>query len=285
MAYPTARADFRAPRADDFSRHGVVLTWDEYIAWLTGRKKWHLVGGRRIRLPPPWKPGQHWALIGKTREGKTNFAVVMLIATRKYVLAIDPKGEDETLTASGWTRVHSVPGGRYQPRRYSREWRLWEDLWKRIEAGEDVRIVVGLPTRTQADDEANKQLMSDAVEFTRTSRGWTLLVDEHQVATDPRMYRIGPQVARMAVSAASAKTSVMTTMQYLSWSEKAPVRQASFISIWKTRNKDLLRRLSDETGRDWQELGQIVDELGKYDMVTICDDVRAPVIVTRPPKL
>jgi hypothetical protein len=104
------------PRPDDFSRHAVVLDWPDYVAWLRGKKTWHMVGGLRIPLPPPWKPGQHWALIGKTREGKTNFAVAMLMETRRYILAIDPKGEDETLTASGWTRVQSVPS----PRRVSR---------------------------------------------------------------------------------------------------------------------------------------------------------------------
>ena len=275
-----------AARPDDFSEHGVVLEWDEYVDWLRGRLTYKRVGGLLIPLPPPWKPGQHWALIGKTREGKTNFAVAMLARTRRYVLAVDPKGEDETLSASGWTRVHSVPGGEFRPRRGSEEWRTWEKIHKRLQDGDGpVRIVVGLPTRSRNDDEANRQLITDAVEYVRGSRGWTLLVDEHQVATDPRIYRIGPQVARMAISAASAKTSVMTTMQYLSWSEKAPVRQASLISMWKTKSRDLLRKLSEEVGRDWQQLALITDELEKYDMVTVSDDLRAPVVVTRPPKV
>jgi len=262
-----------------------VLTWEQYCAWLRGKLRVVTVLGVRIPLPPAWKPGQHWALIGKTREGKTNFAVVMLTETRKFVLAIDPKGEDETLTASGWTRVHSVPGGAWKPRWRSEEWRIWNNVYDRIEKGLDARVIVGLPTRSKDDDEANRQLMSDAVEFARGSPGWTLLVDEHQVATDPRMYRIGPQVARMAVSAASGKTSVMTTMQYLSWAEKAPVRQASLISFWKTKSKDLLRKMSEETGRDWQELAMITNELDRYDMITISDDTRSPVVVTRPPKI
>jgi hypothetical protein len=274
------------PRPDDFSRHAVVLDWPDYVLWLRGKKTWHMVGGLRIPLPPPWKPGQHWALIGKTREGKTNFAVAMLMETRCYILAIDPKGEDETLTASGWTRVQSVPGGAWKPSRFSEEAKTWRQIEKTLaETSKPVRIVVGLPTRSREDDAANKQLMSDAIEYTRESRGWTLLVDEHQVATDPRMYKIGPQVARMAISAASAKTSVMSTMQYLSWSEKAPVRQASLMSIWKTKSTDLLRKLSEECGKDWKELAMVVNELERYDMVTMSDDTRSPIVITRPPKI
>jgi hypothetical protein len=273
------------PRPDDYSGHAAVLSWDEYLLWLRGKKPRHMVCGITVPLPPPWKPGQHWALIGKTREGKTNFAVATLQGTRRYVLAIDPKGEDETLTRSGWTRVHTVPGGASKPRRGSEEWKVWRKIEKDIDEGRPARIVVGVATRSRADDAANKQLMSDAIEYTRETAGWSLLVDEHQVATDPRMYKIGPQIARMAISAASAGTSVITTMQYLSWSEKAPVRQASLMSIWKTKSPDLLRKLSEECGKDWRQLAQIVNELDRYDMVTLSDDTRSPIVITRPPKI
>lgn len=274
MSEPVTRA--APPRSDDYGSRGVLLSWPNYLAWLKGRKATATLAGESVPLPPAWKPGQHWALIGKTREGKTNFAVAVLRECRKYVLALDPKGEDETLSASGWERVTGLPPHKPFPR----------DIQKRLDEGrEPVRLIVGLDSRTQESDEANKKLMSQAVEYVRESRGWTLYADEHQILTDPRMFRVGPQVARAAVSAASAKTSVVTTMQYLSWSEKAPIRQASLISIWKTRNRDLVKKLADETGRDWKELGAVIDELKKYDMLTLSDEVRAPVIVTRPPKI
>jgi hypothetical protein len=271
---PVSRA--AEPRAGDYGGRGVLLSWSNYLAWLRGQKKTAALAGETVPLPPPWKPGQHWALVGKTREGKTNFAVVMLTECRKYVLALDPKGEDETLTASGWERVTGVPPYKAFPR----------DIQKRLDEGtEPVRLIVGLDSRTAESDEANKRLMSQAVEYVRQSRGWTMYTDEHQILTDPRMFRVGPQVARAAVSAASAKTSVVSTMQYISWSEKAPLRQASMWSIWKTRNRNLVKALADEIGRDWQELGAILDELRKYDMLTISDELRAPLIVTRPPKI
>lgn len=266
-------------RPDDYSHRAVYLSWPEYLNWLKGLKTWHVVRGERIPLPPPWRPGQHWANIGKTREGKTNYVVALLQGTRKYVIALDPKGEDPTLSRSGWTRVTALPTDR---RHFPR------DLRKRIEDPYDtgpVRMVVGLDARTRASDEANRQLLQDTLEYARQSRGWTVYVDEHQVATDPRMFGLGPQVARMAVSAASAKTSILTSMQYVGWSEKAPVRQASMVSLWKNKSRDLMRKVSEELGRDWRELAAIVDELDKYDLVTFSDDVRAPIILTRPPKI
>lgn len=277
VSYPAGPGLGRRP--DDFSGRAVFLDWPEYVAWLLGHKRWHLVRGQRIPLPPPWKPGQHWANIGKTREGKTNHVVVMLQATRKYVLALDPKGEDETLSASGWRRVTALPTDR---RRFPR------DLRKQLEDPYDnrpMRLIVGLDARTRESDQANKELLQATLEYARQARGWTVYVDEHQVATDPRMFGLGPQVARMSVSAASAKTSILTSMQYIGWSEKAPVRQASLVSVWKNKSRDLMRKLSEELGRDWRELAAIVDELDKYDLVTFSDDVRAPIVITRPPKL
>jgi hypothetical protein len=265
----------REPAPDDFGGRGVLLDWDDFVLWLRGRKRGHVIDGEKIRLPPPWKPGQHWALIGKTREGKSNFACAVLRETRSFVLAIDPKGLDETLTRTRWPRVTGVPPHKKFPR----------EIQDALDKGEPVRIIVGLDSRTLEDDAANKKLMAETIEYSRQSRGWTVYVDEHQIATDPRMYGLGPAVARASVSAARAKTSVMTTMQYLSWSEKAPVRQASLISFWRSRSRDLMRKLAEECGRDWRELASIADELPRYHVATLSDDLRAPVVVTLPPKI
>jgi hypothetical protein len=111
------------------------------------------------------------------------------------------------------------------------------------------------------------------------------VVDEHQVASDPRMYRIGPDIARMAVSAASDKTSVEVCMQYVSWSEKAPIRQASLVSFWHSKSQDLFKRLALEIGRDWRELAAISDELPEFYVATVSDKSRSPVVVTKPPEI
>jgi hypothetical protein len=273
VGQPTAYA--RGPDPEDFGGRGVLLGWDDYVLWLRGRKTDHLVSRETIPLPPPWKPGQHWAHIGKTREGKTNFVLAKAKATRRYVMVLDPKGNDPTLVKSGWPRIDGVPPHKRFPK----------EIQKALDEQRPVRLIVGGSTRTRAGDEANRTLMSQAVEYARQSGGWTLVVDEHQVASDPRMYRIGPDIARMAVSAASDKTSVEVCMQYISWSEKAPLRQATLVSFWHSRSKDLFKKLALEIGRDWHELASIADELPKYWMATVSDDSRSPVIVTKPPEI
>lgn len=260
----------------------IALTPDEFLKWARGELR--ELGG--VKLGPPWQPGQHFALIGKTREGKTNFAVWLLSELRQFILALDPKGEDESLSASGWTRVTTVPGGRRKPPRFSQEWRLWQDIEKRLAKGRGpVRLIVGQQSRSKAADIANKILMGDAIEYARQAGGFSLYVDEHQILSDRRMYGLGEDIARQAISAARDKMSVIASMQYLAWVEKSTTRQATLIAVWRTRDRDLIKLAAQTAGRPWQEVAAAVDELPKYWLLIIPDEIRAPMMMVRPPKV
>ena len=63
----------------------IAVPWEQFLAF----------------MGDCWEPGQHICNIGPTGEGKSTVNVGLL-DTRRYVLALDPKGEDETLEASGW---------------------------------------------------------------------------------------------------------------------------------------------------------------------------------------
>src|ERR1700727_3046512 len=116
--------------ASDLSQPVVWLDWNEYLAWLSGRLTHKVTAwGEDVKLGPPWQPGEHMALDGPTGEGKTTHAVGIL-GLRKYVLALDPKGEDETLSASGYQRVRSI----------------WQDSARwRIAHRQDARIWADIP--------------------------------------------------------------------------------------------------------------------------------------------
>lgn len=259
----------------------VALTPAEYLDW--ARAKIHDKDG--VRLPPPWQPGQHWAKVGKTREGKTNDAVWLTSELRRYVMALDPKGHDKTLSASGWPRVTTVPGGHARPKVGSDEWRLWRKLERDRAEGRPVRVIVGMRTRTREQDQANRILMGDAIEYARQTGGWTMIVDEHQILSDRRMYGLGEDIARQAISAATDKMSVMCLMQFLAWVEKAGVRQATLVTTWRTRDRDLVKLIASTVGRPWQEIAAAVDELPKYWTLTISDELRSPMLLCKPPKI
>ncbi len=263
----------------------VYLTWTEYLDWLAGKLTHHVTAwGERVKLGPPWAPGQHMALIGPTGEGKTTHAVGIL-GLRNWVLALDPKGEDETLAASGYTRVRELPkqGWRTLTGKDQGEWRK---IHKAIEEGNPARVIVGGGSRTKAEDIRLQALMDDAISYSRHAGGWTLYVDEFELLSSQRMFRLGPSIERMLITARRDKTSVITSFQAAAWVSKHATRQARCAVMWPTGDRDMVKAVASAMGRDWHEVAGAVDELPPFHTLTIPRGKRGgPMIITRAPKI
>lgn len=230
-----------------------------------------------------WEPGQHIANIGPTGEGKSTVNVGLL-ETRKYVMALDPKGEDETLDKSGWDRVSSVPGERMRWRSADR--RTWNRIHQDIAEGRPARVIVGGPADTEAQDARLIDLMRRAIAYARYARGWTLYVDEFELLSSQRMFRLGPPVERMLISARRARTSVITSYQAAAWVSKHATRQATFAFMYSTGDRAMIKNVAEAMGRDWQDLAAAVDELPKYHFLIIPRGKNGgPMILTTAPKL
>jgi hypothetical protein len=275
------------PRKDDFGGHAVLLDWEtEFIPWCSGKlRKKNLDGTGKIPLPPPWRPGGHWALIGPTGEGKSTMAVGLL-ELRKWVLSLDPKGEDETLESSGYQRLLTMPPPRdrlaavgKKPREGTDEW-----IWDQVDKGLPVGLIAGFEAMTDEEDAALHALMKDAVTWCRRTRGWTLYVDEFELLSSQRMFRLGPDIERMLITARRAGTSVVTSFQAAAWVSKHATRQASFTSLWPTRDRQMIKNVAEAMGRDWKMIALAIDELPPYHTLTIPKQIRAPMLVTMAPK-
>ena len=276
-----------APRADDFGHHAVLLDWEtQFIPWLQGQLARVALEGVTISLPPPWPPGAHWALIGPTGEGKSTFAAGIL-STRNYVLALDPKGSDETLETSGYERVYEIP----LPRDLF-AWLPWRDarpgsdqwLWERIDKGLPVGLVAGFEALTDEEDAAMHALMRDAIDWCRRTRGWTLYVDEFELLSSQRMMSLGGPIERMLITARRAKTSVVTAYQAPAWVSKHATRQATYASIWPTRDRAMVKAVAESMGRDWRMVAAVVDELPPFHVLIIPKWNRSPMMITSAPK-
>lgn len=263
----------------------VWLSWDDYLAWLAGKKRSaETAWGETVKLGPALAPGQHMALIGPTGCAKTTHAVGVLGACRKYVLALDPKGEDETLAQSGYVRVRELPREGWRGLQ-GHDQAAWRRILKRIEDGGDARVIVGGGSRTDAEDIRLQQLMRDAVTYSRHAGGWTLYIDEFELLSSQRMYKLGPLIERMLITARRDKTSVVTTFQAPAWVSKHATRQAKYAVVWP-QDSDMIKNISRGMSREWREVGAVMDELPPFHTLTIGrGKLSGPMVVTMAPKL
>jgi hypothetical protein len=235
-----------------------------------------------------WNPGQHIAMIGPTGEGKSTFAGGLL-STRKWVMALDPKGEDETLTDTGYERVSTLPSATRGPLWRVQHWsaaRQWDRIENAIAEGRPARIIIGGPARTEQQDAANQALMRKSFGYAREAGGWTVYVDEFELISSQRMFRLGPQVERMLISARRDGTSVVTSFQAAAWVSKHATRQARFAVMWPTGDRDMIKNVAQSMGRDWRLIAAGVDELPPWHVLVIPRGKSGgPLICTSAPKL
>ncbi len=263
----------------------VWLGWEDYLAWLSGKlRATRNAAGEQIKLGPPLAPGQHMAVIGPTGCAKTTHAVGFLTACRKYVLALDPKGEDETLAASGFVRVTELPKHGWRSLR-GEDQKTWREIQKRIDSGQDAKVIVGGGARTDDEDVALRQLMREAITYSRHAGGWTLYVDEFELLSSQRMMKLGDMIERMLITARRDKTSVVTTFQAPAWVSKHATRQARRAVLYP-QSANMVKSIAEEMGWDWRELAAILDELPEWHTATIGRGRQAgPAVITSAPKI
>ena len=119
-------------------------------------------------LAETWAPGEHWAVVAPTGEGKTVF-LGALAKSRRYVLGLDIKGGDHTLSSFGWPRVKVWPF----PYKYSKE----------MHDNERLRILIGGTDRTRKGRTERRGLLRRVLEDLMADRGWTVLCPDLMALT------------------------------------------------------------------------------------------------------
>jgi len=215
-----------------------------------------------------WEHGHHVALIGPTRQGKTNL-LVELCKLRPYSVILDSKGMDKTLVESGFRRIGAWPPPK--------------DVWDDIAEGRPARLVIGGPVRSEDEWARLTRSMSDALTGVFESHGsWTMGVDELQISS--QMMGLRRKIELNLIAAADRGVTIITGYQAPSWVPTAASRQARWLVLYPTRDEDVIKNVAAKAGRPWRDMKQALHVLPDYHVLIAGTNPRVPLVITHAPK-
>jgi hypothetical protein len=236
--------------------------------------------GKRVWREPQWKQGEHMAIVAPTGAGKTTFVSAILPA-RKYVMALDPKGGDTTLAKlipeHGFERVDWP----LKKHNFIQRLLYGPDKWERMENGEPVRIIVGRVVREMKDFAPLSKMLAKALYDSFSNRGWTVYIDELQMAADRRLMRLGKYIELNLIAARDRNVSMVMSYQRPANVPRSAGEMSTWFVVFYTRDKDTVRRVAEMAGRPREEIQGMLRGIPNYCILLFSRNPRQPVIITR----
>jgi len=247
---------------------------DRALGWTTGSSDLQVEGMRWEEFleffKKRWRLGQHVALVGPTGGGKTIY-VTNILPLRKYVIALDAKGGDESLeqlTKFGFE--------------YS-NWPLSNKQWKEIEDGKPMRIIVGAGIQRLEDLPILKQEIATALRDAYNTKRWTVYIDELQIVADRRLMDLSKNVEVNLIAARNRGVSIVSSFQRPANVPRSASEMSTWFIIFYTRDKDTVDRLAEMAGRPNAEIRGMIKGLPEFHTLIFSRNPREPVIVTKAP--
>ena len=215
-----------------------------------------------------WKPGQHVAIIAPTGQGKTTVLVTLLDHCRSFVLGFDPKGGDDTLAKTGFPRLATWPPP-------SKD-------YDRMARGEPVKYLIGPKIAKLSQRPGLIAAQLKALEGAWDDGGWTVAIDELQIAAD----KMGQadDIENLLIAARTRKVSVVSLFQRPARVPRAAYEMASWVFLGLTLDVDTINRLAEIIGRPKYELRGAINGLARadYSWLVVPNNPRRPMVLTLP---
>ena len=219
-----------------------------------------------------WLPGEHIGVIAPTGEGKTTFTGGLTSYCRRYVLTLDAKGHDSTLDGLGHPRLEKWPGKKA----------MLNLLANNDEEEKPSRYIIGSQNRTITEEATLYATIKACLIDIYEMGGWTVNADELRILTDPELMGLRRYVNRILIAARDRGISFVSAFQGPTWVPPNASLQATWIAIARTRDRDVVNRLSEILGRPRAEIQGAVGELDPHHFIVANRNSRQPLLLTKP---
>jgi len=196
-----------------------------------------------------WRQGEHVAAIAPTGAGKTTL-MQALLPYRKYSIFLGTKPDDplyRSIQKKGFRRVESVA-----------EIKPWDDkilLWPK-------------QRKTIADTfTIQKRVFLDVFDMVVNQRAWTLWVDECKYMAE--QLGLSRSLTYCLEQLRSINGTTVNGAQRPVWLPKSVLANSSHVFLWKTTDRDDLKRLADIGGLDAKLVGKEAQSLGRHEFIYV----------------
>ena len=172
-----------------------------------------------------WKQGEHVTLIGPTGSGKT-FLTRSILEQRQFVVFVATKPNDEIIGELEGDGFH-----------VSRTWTPAHD-----------RLVLHPVRRRSAseDQRASREEIGSMLDSVYVQGGWTVVLDELRFVTG--RLNLATEVETLWLQGRSLGVTVVAGAQRPRHVPLESFSQARHLYLWRTRDRQDLRRLADFSG-------------------------------------
>lgn len=171
-----------------------------------------------------WRPGEHFALIGPTGQGKTTM-LLNLLPFQPYVVVFATKPRDDSmdkLIAQGYQKMNR---------------------WQSLPAKDTPRRVLWPPATTLDSVERQREIFHDAFDRIFRKSGWTVALDEAwymanilKLDMDIRMYLLQGRSLGISLVSATQRPAYVPLEIY---------SQSTHLMFWRDNDRRNLDRLSE----------------------------------------
>lgn len=213
-----------------------------------------------------WKQGEHVTLLGRTGGGKTTLAI-QLLDVRKYVAAVLTKRDDPLfplLKRRGYwvgSGLKNRPDVRHAPR---------------------IALHVKPDGLARADNLEQGATVSGVLHRLWEEKGWTIYLDEIATLTDN--LGLDSELRSLWKEARSSKITLVAATQRPARIPLEAYSQPRFLILWRTNDREELRRLAGMNGVDPEPVRAVVAQLERHE-VLIVDTLSGELVRSQPPKL